>query len=61
MGDDRDLLSYADFGQAADDPDATVVISSDWGLTIYLTAPARGVRCDPRTLWLLLSDLDATY
>ena len=41
--------------------DATIVISSDWGLTIYLTVPAHLVRCDARTLWLLLSDLDAIY
>jgi hypothetical protein len=55
----RDLVSYPSFEEAADDAEATLVLTGDWGLTIYLTAPARLVRCDASTLWLLLSDLDA--
>jgi hypothetical protein len=59
--DGHEPLSYDTFAQASDDVDATIVISSDWGLTTFLTVPANLVRCDARTLWLLLSDLDATY
>lgn len=39
--------------------DAAVVMTGDYGGQVYLTVPARLVRCGEQTLRLLLSDLDA--
>lgn len=51
--------AYATYAEARQAPDAAVVLSGDYGGTIYLTAPMRLVRCDEDTLNTLLSDLDA--
>src|SRR4051812_24741453 len=56
---DRPYEAFANFDDAVRDPNAAVVLSGDYGGTIYLTAPMRLVRCDAETLNTLLSDLDA--
>jgi hypothetical protein len=40
-------------------PDGAVVLEGDWGGQIYVTAPARLVRCDEQALVRLVRDLDA--
>lgn len=59
---DSQGLSYHAFktlaaAQAA--PDGTVVLDGDWGGQIYVTCPARLVRCTEETLQRLLLDIDA--
>lgn len=45
--------------EARDDPDGAIVLSGDYGGTIFLTAPARIVVCSEEALATLVSDLDA--
>jgi hypothetical protein len=45
--------------QARQDPNGIVVLSGDYGGTIFLTAPARLVKCSDEALATLVSDLDA--
>ena len=54
-----DYRSYGSLEQAQQDPDGAVVLSGDYGTTVFLTAPARLVNCDMGTLVTLVSDLDA--
>lgn len=55
----EDYLAYQTLEQAQLDPDGAVVLSGDYGGTIFLTAPAGLVRCGAETLVTLVSDLDA--
>ncbi|WP_106181292.1 hypothetical protein [Prauserella shujinwangii] len=50
---------YPTLAEAARDPNAAVVLSGDYGGTIFLTAPVRLVGCDLGALRTLVSDLDA--
>ena len=52
-------VAYDSLDGARADPDAAVILSGDYGGTIYLTAPVRLVQCTQRELEVLLSDLDA--
>lgn len=54
-----EYVSYASLAQALADPDAAVVLTGDYGGTVFLTAPVRLVGCDLDTLRTLVSDLDA--
>jgi len=54
-----DDFDYQSLEQAQSDPDAAVIMSGDYGGTIFLTAPARQVLCDTDSLVTLVSDLDA--
>jgi hypothetical protein len=47
--------------EAEDQADVAVVMQGDDGGSIYLTCPARLVRCDEATLKRLLLDLDSHY
>lgn len=51
--------SYRSLDEARRHPDSAVVLSGDYGGTIFLTAPVRLVRCPLSTLETLVSDLDA--
>ena len=54
-----DYFAYESLEQAQNDPDGAVILSGDYGSTVFLTAPARLVSCDTDTLVTLVSDLDA--
>lgn len=51
-------IAYHSLEQARADPDATVVLSGDHGVIVYLTVPVRLLGCDVATLRTLVSDLD---
>jgi hypothetical protein len=51
--------SFASLEEARHGPDGAVVLSGDYGGTIFLTAPARLVKCSEESLATLVSDLDA--
>ncbi len=53
------FTAYRSLDEARRDPDSAVVLSGDYGGTIFLTAPVRRVRCSLSTLEVLVSDLDA--
>jgi hypothetical protein len=55
----EEYVSYPSLAQAASDPDAALVLSGDYGGTIYVTAPVRLIGCDIGALRTLVSDLDA--
>jgi len=57
--DGEDYLAYASLEQAQHEPDGAVILSGDYGGTIFLTAPVRLVRCNAEALVTLVSDLDA--
>lgn len=61
LADSRDfsLTSYSSLETAQLDPHAAVVLSGDWGGTIFLTVPVRLLGCSMTTLDTLVSDLDA--
>jgi hypothetical protein len=54
-----EFVAYHSLIEATTDPDATVVLTGDSGSTIFLTVRVRHLGCDVRTLWILVSDLDA--
>lgn len=54
-----DYFDYQSLEQAQADPDAAIIMSGDYGGTIFLTAPARKVVCATASLVTLVSDLDA--
>jgi hypothetical protein len=54
-----DYLAYQSHEQGQSDPDAAIIMSGDYGGTIFLTAPANQVLCDTDSLVTLVSDLDA--
>ncbi|HEX5114466.1 MAG TPA: hypothetical protein VFW65_04620 [Pseudonocardiaceae bacterium] len=56
---DDEFVSYPSLAAARSDPDAALVLSGDYGGTIFLTAPVRLVGCDLDALTTLVSDLDA--
>ena len=56
---DGDLVTYDCLEEARADPDAAVVLSGDYGGTIFLTAPVWLVACTSADLTTLVSDLDA--
>jgi hypothetical protein len=56
---DANYVSYRTLDAARRDPDSAVVLSGDYGGTIFLTVPVRLVRCDMTALLTLVSDLDA--
>lgn len=51
-------LAYASLEQAQHDPDGAIILSGDYGGTIFLTAPHL-VPCSAEALVTLVSDLDA--
>ena len=51
--------SFASLDEARHAPDGAVVLSGDYGGTIFLTAPARLGKCSEESLATLVSDLDA--
>ena len=51
--------SFDSLGEAQAADDGAVVLSGDYGGTIFLTCPARQVACDETALSALVSDLDA--
>jgi hypothetical protein len=55
----EEYIAYDSLEQAKRDPDGVIVLSGDYGTTVFLTAPAHLVRCDAGTLVTLVSDLDA--
>jgi hypothetical protein len=55
----QSFTSYDSLETAGLDPDSAVVLSGDWGGTIFLTVPVRLLRCSLTTLDTLVSDLDA--
>ena len=57
--DDETFVSYRSLQDARQDPNSAVVLSGDYGGTIFLTVPVRLLRCSVSTLWTLVSDLDA--
>ncbi|MFC0006325.1 hypothetical protein [Micromonospora siamensis] len=57
--DGNEYVSYRSLAEARRDPDSAVVLSGDYGGTIFLTVPVRLLRCDLATLRTLVSDLDA--
>lgn len=57
--DNAEYVAYRSLEEAARDPDAAVVLSGDYGGTIFLTVPVARLRCDLPTLQTLVSDLDA--
>jgi hypothetical protein len=54
-----EFLAYPSLEEARRDPDSAVVLSGDYGGTIFLTVPVRLLQCSLATLWTLVSDLDA--
>jgi hypothetical protein len=57
-----EFVAYHSVEEASQDPQAAVVLSGDYGGTIFLTVPVARLRCDLGTLQTLVSDLDAvTY
>lgn len=52
-------LAYHSMTEAREDPDAAVVLSADYGGTIFLTVPVRLCKCTLEALETLISDLDA--
>ena len=52
-------LAYHSMAEASEDPDAAVVLSADYGGTIFLTVPVRLCHCSFKALETLISDLDA--
>lgn len=52
-------VSYRSLAEAQADPDAIVVFEGDCGGQIYLTVPARDVRCSEERLDGLLREIDA--
>jgi hypothetical protein len=54
-----EFVSFPSLATARSDPDAALVLSGDYGGTIFLTAPVRLVGCDQDSLDTLVSDLDA--
>lgn len=52
-------VSYPSLAEAASDPDGALVLSGDYGGTVFVTAPVRLVGCDVDALRTLVSDLDA--
>lgn len=57
--DGEEYVSYRSLDEARRDPDSAVVLSGDYGGTIFLTVPVRLLRCDLAMLRTLVSDLDA--
>jgi hypothetical protein len=57
--DGAEYVAYHSLEEAACDPQAAVVLSGDYGGTIFLTVPGKHVRCDLGALRTLVSDLDA--
>jgi hypothetical protein len=51
-------IAYHSLEQARAEPDSAVVLSGDYGGTVYLTVPVRLLGCDLATLRTLVSDLD---
>jgi hypothetical protein len=51
--------AYESLDDARRDPDAAIVLSGDYGGTIFVTVPVRRLRCGLAELWTLVSDLDA--
>jgi hypothetical protein len=54
-----EFVAYHSVEEASQDPQAAVVLSGDYGGTIFLTVPVARLRCDLGTLQTLVSDLDA--
>lgn len=54
-----EYVAYRSLKEARADPDSAVVLSGDYGATIFLTVPVRLLRCGLATLRILVSDLDA--
>src|SRR2546429_7004517 len=54
-----EYVAYRSLKEAHADPDSAVVLSGDYGATIFLTVPVRLLRCGSATLRTLVSDLDA--
>ena len=46
----RDLVRYESLEEARHDPDGAVVLSGESGVAVFLTAPARLVRCEAQLL-----------
>ncbi|WP_239329294.1 hypothetical protein [Frankia sp. CiP3] len=56
---DGEPFVYEGLKHARRDSGAAVVLSGNYGGTIFLTVPVRLVRCDAEALFTLVSDLDA--
>lgn len=54
-----EYVAYGSLEEARADPDSAVVLSGDYGATIFLTVPVRLLRCGLAALRTLVSDLDA--
>lgn len=54
-----EYVAYGSLEEARADPDSAVILSGDYGGTIFLTVPVRLLRCDLATLRTLVSDMDA--
>lgn len=52
------IASSASWTAATQDPDGALIISGDYGGTVYLTAPKRFVRCTPDAVRDLAEALD---
>lgn len=59
--DNAEFVAYGSLEGAARDPDAAVVLSGDYGGTIFLTLPVARLGCDLGTLRTLVSDLDCCH
>jgi hypothetical protein len=51
--------AFETFDAARDHPGSVVIFEGDYGGSIYLTIPVRGVACDEAALKQLLLDIDA--
>ena len=52
-------FAYRTLQEARQAEDGAVILTGDYGGTVFLTAPARLVRCSEEALGVLVSDLDA--